>query len=107
MATFTKETSLYEILIRVRPDGSWAAQYQTLTEVKEDGVVLNTAVDNVLPLDTQDAAAFGIVAQLVGNSAAKNLVEHQKLLEKSESDAGQIQKLLEQIADLQSKAEAE
>lgn len=107
MATFTKDTSLYEILIRVRPDGSWAAQYQTLTEVKEDGIVLNTAVDSVLPLNTEDAAAFTIVEQLIGNSAAKNLVEHQKLLEKSENDARLIAELQDQILSLQPKNEAE
>ncbi|MNL21372.1 hypothetical protein D3C87_1426590 [compost metagenome] len=121
MATFTKETSLYEILFRVRPDGSWAAQYQTLTEVKEDGVVLGTTVDNVLPLDKEDVAAFEVIEQLIGNSAAKNLVLIGNLQEKAQADAeliadlsshleaesAKVEELLAQIAALQPKVEAE
>jgi hypothetical protein len=109
MANFTKETSLYEILIRVHADGGWAAQYQTLTEYKEDGVLVEgaTRIDAGIPLDREDSAAFGIVQQLLGEAASKNLAEHTKLLAKSSRDDALIQTLLEQIAALQPKVEAE
>mgnify|MGYP001763096533 CR=1 FL=1 len=110
MSNFVKETSLYEILIRVHADGRWAAQYHTLTEFKEDGELIEGVASQInagIPLDTEDSEAFSIVEQLLGNSAAKNLVEYTKLLAKSASDDALIQDLMEQIASLQPKVEAE
>lgn len=91
---FHEETSLYEILIRVSPDGAWAAHYQTITEVERDGVPFGTPVIGpVTPLNMEDADAFAIVGQLMGDAAAKSLILIAQLKEKIEQDAELIESL--------------
>lgn len=97
MATpvFHEETSLYEILIRVSPSGAWAAHYQTITEVTKNGEPFGTPnIDPVVPLNMEDAEAFAIVGQLMGDAAAKSLVLIAQLKEKAEQDAELIESLL-------------
>lgn len=120
MATiFTEESSLYEVLIRVRPDGSWAAHYMMLEEVKRDGILISAKTSDVVPLNTEDSEAFSIVEQLIGNSSAKNMLLIGELQEKSAADSetiadleshiyagnAQIEELLAVIRDLQAKLE--
>lgn len=98
MSIFTKETSLYEVLIRVRPDKSWTAQYQTITVVKEGDAALTTNVDAVLPLDTQDVVAFDVVSHLIGTAAADHMVAQAVLIDIAEKQG-------HAIIDLESQAE--
>lgn len=76
MAVFTEETSLYEILIRVNPDKTWAAQYQLLTEVKKDGSVIGSSVSDVAPLTENNQEAYAVVVSLMGEIAANTLQEN-------------------------------
>lgn len=79
MANFSESTSLYEILIRVQNTGAWAAQYQTLTEIKKDDLVISSSVSDVAPLTKQNIEAFTIVKELIGKTAADTLSENQEL----------------------------
>lgn len=73
MATFAEETSLYEILIRTSPDGSWAAHYQNITTVTKDGVSISATPSDVMSLSLGDPAAMAIVEGLIGAAAVKNM----------------------------------
>lgn len=84
MAVFKEETSLYEILIRVNPDKTWAAQYQTLTEIKKDGVIISATTSDVAPISKDNVEAFEIVQQLLGQMSANTLVENGLLRERIE-----------------------
>lgn len=94
MALFTEETSLYEILIRVQPGGAWAAHYQTLTEVKKDGIIISSSISDVAPLTDQNAESFAIVKQLLGESAANTLIMNQQMRD-------QLQKALIRVDELE------
>lgn len=79
MAIFTEETRLYEILIRVHPDGSWNSQYQTLTDVKKDGVSISSTLNDVAPLTEDNPQAYSVVQQLIGTTSAETLIVNQVL----------------------------
>lgn len=102
MAIFTEETSLYEILIRVQQDGSWAAHYQTLTEVKKDGTAISTMVDPVQPLNVEDAQALSILNELVGDTTANNVVLVVQLKETISNQLAMIEDLAHRLESLQS-----
>lgn len=70
---FTEETSLYEILIRTSPDGSWAAHYQNITVVAKDGVPISAVPSEIMPLSLGDPAAVAIVEGLIGVAGVKNM----------------------------------
>src|SRR5690349_8722300 len=80
MAVELKQTtSLYEILIRVQPDGSWAAHYQTLTTISggPNGDISSPGPATVL--DRESPEAFALVEGLIGEAAASNLNLAQQL----------------------------
>lgn len=100
MTIFSEETSLYEILIRVKPDGSWAAHYQNLTEVKKDGVTISAAASDVSPMDMENTEAFSVIQQLIGDAAAKNMVAiaiATKNLEEAEDLIHSLQAKIEEL----------
>lgn len=96
MAVFKEETTLYEILIRVNPDKTWAAHYQTLTEVKKDGIVISANVNDVLPLKVEDEEAYNILINLVGDIAANTLLENRSLKEQLDIALHEIELLRQQ-----------
>lgn len=93
MANFTEETSLYEILFRVSPDGAWAAQYQTLTEVKRDGVVISATVSDAAPVSLDNFEVMAIVTQLISVDSAKLISENASLREEIEALYARITEL--------------
>lgn len=80
MATFTETTHLYEILVRVLPDGTFAAQYQTISEVLKDGQVISATVNDVKPL-TDDPEALAIVAGLLGRPTSETVAQNESLVQ--------------------------
>ena len=79
MSTFTEETHLYEILVRVQADGAVSAQYQTLSEVKKDGVTISATVSDVAPLLSHEGQAFAILEDLIGASISTTAVVNAQL----------------------------
>lgn len=106
MAGFTEETHLYEILIRVSDTGLWTAQYQNLNVVKKDGAVISATVSDVAPLTPDDAAAFEVVTQLVGEASARNMTMVPQLQELVSEQAELIIELRGKLAEAQNEMEA-
>lgn len=106
MSEITRETSLYEVLIRVSPNGSWAAQYQTITELKEDGVAIPgipPSVSAAMPLSEKAPEAFAIAEQIIGSQGAKNL---EILKQLQETETAQIELIAELNGKVAEQAEA-
>ncbi|NQD77771.1 hypothetical protein HP547_25320 [Pseudomonas sp. CrR7] len=111
MSQLIEQTSLYEILIRVREDGSYGAHYQTITRVLRDGERFGSASEGPLvPLVEGDSEAFALFGQYVGSATADTLAANQALqgrvseLEQArDSLAGELQQALDANQVLQAR----
>lgn len=102
MAVFSEETRLYEVLIRVNEGIPWAAQYQTITEVKKDGVVISATIGDVAPVADKSSAEFDVIAQLIGHESAGAMLEIQRLNTENESLRSKIEALSSELTNAKS-----
>lgn len=95
-----QRTRPYEILIRFWPDGRIGGQYQTITEILNDGVVIVAQGGDVVSLSTADFQGAGpTLESVMGEVNTAVMIENEGL-------HTQIQTLADQALSFDSKIQA-
>ena len=84
MPQFTEETFAYEILLRFGEGDTTkgkltGAHYQTVTQVKRDGVIISSKIDTPQQLALLEGESGQMLSEVLGGVTAETIIHNQTL----------------------------
>lgn len=79
MPTFTEETTPYEVLLRFNEGQLSGAHYQTITQVKRDGLSISSQIDTPQQLALIEGEEGQMLGEVLGEITAAAIIDNQVL----------------------------
>lgn len=88
-----QKTRDYEVLIRLNADGTYGAQYQSITEITNDGVVIAATVNAPVPLSVAAETTGTLLSTILGDTVTNALLSNETLQANVTALQGQVDTL--------------
>ena len=106
MPTFTEETTPYEVLLRFSEGQLSGAHYQTITQVKRDGLIISSQIDAPQKLALVEGEEGQKLNEVLGDITAATIIDNRLLAEELSAANSRIYELTDLLEKEQAAAAA-